>query len=74
VQRIRSHEDQRQVHLRLTPSGRSLRRRVKKMLDRVIDELSMAPEDVSQLRDRLHAFVNILEPIIEARATSCVAA
>lgn len=55
LQRIRSTQDERQVHIHLTEAGRSLRSRACQMYDQIEQALSCELQDSVVLRDRLIA-------------------
>jgi DNA-binding MarR family transcriptional regulator len=68
VTRGRSLEDERRVLVDLTPKGVSLRRRTEQMLGEFYCFLNMPLDELFDLRDRLHHFVNSAGPR-ESRAS-----
>ena len=53
IQRQRSHEDERQVWVRLTALGESLKQQAKRVPEKLLCETGIAEEEVVQMRESL---------------------
>ena len=53
IQRQRSHEDERQVWIRLAPLGASLRQQAKRVPEKLLCETGLETENVTAVRDLL---------------------
>lgn len=53
IQRRRSAQDEREVHLSLSAAGTALRERVAPLKDRLLCEYRVGPQELNELRERL---------------------
>jgi DNA-binding MarR family transcriptional regulator len=67
VTRRRQADDERRVHIALTPKGHSLRKKTEQMLGEFYCFLNVPLEELFDLKDRLRHFVNSAGPKEEAK-------
>jgi len=60
IQRQRSHEDERQVWVRLTALGESLKQQAKRVPEKLLCEAGVKSEEVAQIRDMLKKLLSNL--------------